>query len=112
MDISIKAVDDIQVVEIRGDIDGKTAPNVQQNIIELITKECKILIDMSQVDFMSSVGLRMLLSTYRKAFLNKGSVVLVGLSEEIKDTMSITGLLTFFDLYPTMNEGLKALDSN
>jgi anti-sigma B factor antagonist len=46
---------------------------------------------------------------YRQVARQNGSMVLVGLAEEIKDTMSITGFLNFFTIRDTVDEGLKAL---
>ena len=47
--------------------------------------------------YMSSAGLRMLLVIYRTIVGQGGKVVLVGLSEELQDTMALTGFLDFFD---------------
>lgn len=109
MDINIKTVEQVTVVEIIGDIDGKTAPEAQKQILPLIEPGGKILLNMSQVNFMSSAGLRMLLSTYRQVSSNNGRTVLAGLSEDLKDTMSLTGFLRFFTVYETVEEGLAAL---
>ena len=97
------------VVEIAGDIDGKTAPEVQQQVLSLVKSGGKILLDMTQVGYMSSAGLRMLLATYRQAESSDGHIVLVGLAEEIKDTMSMTGFLRFFTTHVTVEDGLAAL---
>ena len=75
----------------------------------LVQPGSKILLDMSQVDYLSSAGLRMLLSLYRQVSSNNGSIALVGLSEEIKDSMSVTGFLRFFTLYDTVDAGLAAM---
>ena len=58
---------------------------------------------------MSSAGLRMLLSTYRQVTSKNGRIVLVGLSEEIQDTMSVTGFLKFFTICTTLESGLATL---
>ncbi len=92
-----------------GDIDSGTAPAAQQQVLALVQPECKILLDMSQVGFMSSAGLRMLLFIYRQIMSTGGRIVVVGLSEDIKDTMSLTGFLDFFKLYDTQEAGLAAL---
>ena len=110
MDINIRSVEQVTVVEIIGDIDGKTAPDVQQQILPLVQPGSKILLDMSGVAFMSSAGLRVLLSTYRKVASNNGRIVLVGLSSELRDTMSLTGFLRFFTDYDTVEKGLAGLE--
>jgi anti-sigma B factor antagonist len=109
MDINVKMVEQIAVVEIAGDIDGKTAPEVQQQILAVVHPAAKILLDMSRVDYMSSAGLRVLLATHRQITSQKATLGLVGLSEDIQDTMSATGFLSFFTTYPTLEAGLVAL---
>jgi anti-sigma B factor antagonist len=60
---------------------------------------------------MSSAGLRLLLSMYRQVAAHKGSIALAALSEELKDTMSMTGFLSFFTTHDTTEGGLQAMQS-
>jgi anti-sigma B factor antagonist len=64
---------------------------------------------MTEVPYMSSAGLRTLLSTYRQVTAKNGKLILVGLSEEIQDTMTVTGFLNFFKTSETVEEAVKAL---
>ena len=64
---------------------------------------------MSRVAYMSSAGLRVLLSTYRQARSNNALLLLSGLSEELRDTMSATGFLSFFVTYETLAGALESL---
>jgi anti-sigma B factor antagonist len=109
MEINIKSTGQVTVVELTGDIDSNTAAQAQERVLSLIQPEAKILLDMRGVAYMSSAGLRMLLSTYRQITRQNGAIVLVGLAEEIKDTMSVTGFLNFFTTRDTVDEGLNAL---
>jgi anti-sigma B factor antagonist len=109
MEINVKSSGQVTVVEIAGDIDSNTAPQAQERVLPLVQPGSKILLDMSGVEYMSSAGLRMLLSMYRQISRGNGDIVLVGLSEEIKDTMSVTGFLNFFTTRDTVDEGLQAL---
>lgn len=111
MDINIKTVEQVQVVELAGDIDASTAPSVQEKILPLAEPGSKVLLDMTNVPYMSSAGLRVLLSVYRQASAKEGKLVLVGLTEEIRDTMSVTGFLHFFQTYENVALGLEFLKS-
>jgi anti-sigma B factor antagonist len=51
----------------------------------------------------------MLLATYRQVSAQKAVMGLVGLSEDIQDTMSATGFLSFFTIYNTIADGLVVL---
>lgn len=110
MEITIKNLQDIKIVELVGDIDASTAPSVQQQLVPLAEPHSKILLDMTQVPYMSSAGLRMLLTLYRQTSAKDGKLVLVGLSEDLQDTMSVTGFLDFFTTGQTLEEGLAVLN--
>lgn len=109
MQINLKNLEDVKVAELIGDIDSATAPEVQSKILSLVDSGTKILLDMSQVSYMSSAGLRILLSLFRQTTAKNGKLVLVGLSEDLEDTMSVTGFLSFFTTSKTVEEGLAAL---
>ncbi|GAK55458.1 anti-sigma factor antagonist [Candidatus Vecturithrix granuli] len=109
MEITVKTVEHVTVFEIVGDIDGKTAPQVLENVKAEAPSGGKVLLDMSQVPYMSSAGLRVLLSIYRYVSGGHGSLVLTGLNEEIKDTMDMTGFLSQFTTCDTVAEGIQAL---
>jgi anti-sigma B factor antagonist len=109
LNISVKRLEQITLIEITGEIDGKTAAQAQAQILPLLEPGCKMLLDMSGVGYMSSAGLRLMLSMHRQATANKGQLVLVGLSEDIKDTMAATGFLNFFATQETVEAGLATL---
>jgi len=109
--INITNCQDVTVIEIVGDIDANTAPEVQGKVLPLVQPESKILLDMTNVKYTSSAGLRFLLSLSRQVEAKEGQLVLVGVSEEIQDTMSITGFLDFFTTFDNRTEGLKELSS-
>lgn len=109
MDIAISKTAEITVIKLEGDIDASTALGVQEKVLPLAEPGSKILLDMTQVPYMSSAGLRMLLSLYRQVSAQEGQVVLVGVAEEIKDTMEITGFLSFFTTCDTLDAGIAAL---
>ena len=109
MKINTKTLEGVTVVELAGDVDSNTAPTVQEKVLSLAQSESKILLDLSDVAYMSSAGLRMLLLLYRRVSAQEGQLVLVGLSEEIQDTMFATGFLDFFTTCNTLESGLEAL---
>ena len=109
MEIHTNSIDDITSVAIQGDIDANTAPKVTEIVLPLVQPQSKILVDMTEVPYMSSAGLRSLLSLYRQTTAKDGKIVLVGLSEDILDTMSVTGFLDFFTVCDTVELGLNSL---
>jgi len=108
--INVDTSQQVTVIEVEGDIDASTAPVVQDEILPLAQAGGKMVLDMTKVPYMSSAGLRFLLSLYRQITSKGGEILLVGLSEEIRDTMSITGFLDFFKTCETLEAGLETLN--
>lgn len=109
-EINVDTLQQVTVIEMVGDVDTNTAPLVQEQVLSLAQPGTKMLLDMTNVPYMSSAGLRMLLSLSRQVTAKNGKLVLVGLVEEIKDTMSVTGFLNFFATRDTLESGLEAFN--
>ncbi len=109
LDVSVSAVQHASVVTMSGELDGGSAPQAQEKIMALAEPQARVLLDMTGVSYMSSAGLRMLLLAYRTISAGGGRIALVGLSEELRDTMSMTGFLEFFACCDTVDAGLGAL---
>jgi anti-sigma B factor antagonist len=109
MQINVRTVDEVTVVDLEGEIDANTAAVAQETILPLAGDARKLLLEMTRVTYMSSAGLRLLLATYRRVSGSGGHIVLVGLSDELRDTMSMTGFLDFFATQRTIEDALTAL---
>ncbi len=109
MNIEIRTEGEVTIAVVSGEIDGKTAPDAQAQLLPIVSGSGELLLDMSAVTYLSSAGLRMMLLLYRQAAAQDGQVVLVGLSEEIQETMSMTGFLDYFVLADSVAAGLAAL---
>jgi anti-sigma B factor antagonist len=110
MQVNIETTFGVTTVKLIGDIDAKSAPPAQAQILPLAGEDCKIILDMNEVGYMSSAGLRMLLAV-RRSIPPSGRIVLTGLSEALTETMSVTGFLDFFTVCETDEESLAALNS-
>ena len=111
MEIEFETVDGIVVVTLFGELDSRTAPIVQDKLMDLPSPEARVLLEMSGVNYISSAGLRALLMLYRRMANSDGRVALVSLTESIRDVMTVTGFLDFFAAYDTLPEGVAALSS-
>lgn len=107
--VEIRNQGETAVAVLSGEIDGKTAPEVQNQLLPVATGHQKLIIDMTAVTFLSSAGLRILLLLYRQAASKSGKVALAGVSEQILDVMSITGFLRYFHISKTVEEAMEAV---
>src|SRR5579871_5702754 len=110
MEVHTKPYDDATVVVASGDVDGSTAPALQEQVLAIAQPGCRLLLAFSLVSFMSSAGLRVMLLLHRQISDGRGRAVIVGLNEEVKFSMSVTGFLKFFTTADTFEAGIVALD--
>ena len=109
MDIQLRTAGEVKILELRGELDTNTSREVQIQILSVVESRGRVILDLSGVSYMSSAGLRVLLSLYRHTSNQDGVLVLVGVAEEIRDTMEITGFWEFFTACASMDEALAAL---
>lgn len=98
MDVAIESKNEIVIITVTGSIDSNTAAEFSSQIMDKISNAQNVLLDLSNVDFVSSAGLRVLLMIYRQIKAKNGKVVIAGVSEDIKDVMAMTGFIHFFEL--------------
>jgi anti-sigma B factor antagonist len=97
---------EVLVATITGNIDGQTAPSLQVQLVERLTTASSAVFDVAAVPYMSSAGFRLLLLMYRTVAMRGGQLAIVGLSDEIRDTMEMTGFLDFFVVASSVDEAL------
>ena len=74
------------IVKIKGDIDAESVKRVRNKIdVEYDSVMAKdIIFDMTNVNFMDSTGIGMIIGRYKKTAIMNGSVKIVGASERMK----------------------------
>lgn len=107
MDVDTKTIDEGVLISVSGSIDSRTAGQLQTQIMDRVSETKNAVLDLSAVSFVSSAGLRVLLMVYRQIKAKDGKVILVGISEEIRDVMAMTGFINFFIISDTIDEALK-----
>jgi anti-sigma B factor antagonist len=111
MEINVRTEQGITVVALVGELNAKTSPEVQERVREVAQPNCKVVLDMTGVPYMSSAGARMLLQVARTVGGASGRSVLVGLSPDIKNTLKIIGFLGFFEHRDNLAAGIAALNA-
>jgi len=109
MKVTMRDEGGILVVEPVGDIDGKTAPDFQAQVVGWMQPEGRMVIDLTQVAFMSSAGLRAMLLVYREAKARGAKLALAGVNKDIRNSMAATGFLTFFVVRDSVAEAFEAV---
>ena len=109
LDVAISQEGELAVVALAGDLDSRTAPIVQEHVGKALVTSRLLALDLSNLRYMSSAGLRVMLLTYRQAQRAGGQMAVVGLSDELRMIMSAVGFLGFFTVAADLNEASKLL---
>jgi len=101
----------IVVLEPKGKImGGPDASLLHDKLHEVMEAgKKKVVIDLSQVEWMNSTGLGILISTYTTLRNNDGELKLANVTDKIQSLLTITKLVTVFDTYDSVSEAVKAL---
>lgn len=90
----------VTVIEVAGRIDSSTASQFDDAVMSIIEAgQNNVIIDMAEVEFLSSAGLRTLVSA-RKAVQPSGAILLARPSQRVVDTLEIAGLDVLFETFP------------
>jgi anti-sigma B factor antagonist len=97
------------VVSVAGEIDVYTAPRLREEITELVAAGTyDIVIDMSEVEFLDSTGLGVLVGGLKKVRAHDGSLQLVCNQDRLLKIFRITGLAKVFVIHDTAEAALAA----
>ena len=90
MTIEIKKMGAEATIEVSGRLDTGTAPALEKTIGQEIEETANLTMDLKGLEYISSAGLRVLLSA-QKRMSKSGSMKLVHVSEEVMDVFEMTG---------------------
>lgn len=97
MDITINQVEDRLVVALIGDLDNAASSQAERSLAPVYDfTDGDILIDCTQLNYISSSGLRIMLNIYKHTRANRHKAILKGLSEDVKEVFQLSGFLQLY----------------
>ena len=97
MEILCRKTEKAVLIALKGNLDTMTSPEFDKRIAELTgAGEAFLIVDLTNLAYISSAGLRSLLSAAKKVKAQSGNIVLFGLQDSVKEVFDITGFNNFF----------------
>lgn len=89
------------VVKASGRVDSSTSPQLEAALNKILEESrYKIVVDMTDVNFMSSKGWWVLIDTQKKCKRYKrGEVVLVNVQANIRESLDLVGMGNYFQMF-------------
>ena len=97
MTINVERDYELVVLEITGRLDTTTAPNLDTVINELSEDTKELILDMGGLEYISSAGIRVVLSAYKKMMSNQGIMRIIKANDMVRDVFEMTGLLQMIE---------------
>ena len=85
------------VVALEGRLDTTTAPQLEDELKKSLDDISELVIDLGALEYISSAGLRVLLSAY-KTMRSKGSMKITNANELVKEVFEVTGFSDFLPI--------------
>jgi anti-anti-sigma factor len=109
MEFAQEQAGDVVIVKLSGRLDSNTAPPAEESFTRLLAGgPLRLAIDMSNLEYISSAGLRVLLVVAKKLQQAKGKVVLFGLVHNVREVFQISGFDRIFTIQPDIAAAVAA----
>jgi stage II sporulation protein AA (anti-sigma F factor antagonist) len=110
MDITEELVGQVFVVGLKGRLDGTTSKAVEERILKVIEDgQRTIVFDLQQLDYISSVGLRVLMLAAKRLKMVGGSIVVCALQPNVQQVFDIAGFSALFRTFGTRAQAVQQL---
>lgn len=106
--ISVIDKDDVKIINCKGFIDTTTSQSLENTLSDLLQKHnYKIIIDLSDVDYISSAGWGIFVSEIKNIRKNKGDLKLVNMKPEVMEIFELLDFTNILEYYKNVDEALK-----
>lgn len=101
-------VGDIVVINLQGRLNSTNAVQVEAEILSHINQGAnQLLVDLNELEYISSAGLRVLLVVAKRLKRSAGLMVLCGIRESIREIFEVSGFLGILSVATTREQGLE-----
>jgi anti-sigma B factor antagonist len=97
------------VLPLKGEIDLHVSPTITASLSQMIEKKPKrLVVDLSEVTYIDSAGLAVLIEAMQKVEGYGGKFLLAGLQETVRSIFEISRLDQVFQIFPDANAALSS----
>jgi anti-sigma B factor antagonist len=112
MDITEELAGQVLTIALGGRLDGTTSKGVEERILKVIEGGQRTrVIDLQHLDYISSIGLRVLMLAAKRLKTVGGSIVLCALQQNVKQVFDIAGFGVLFRTFETRAQAVEQLQA-
>ncbi len=110
MKIAKRRIKDVTVFDLKGKIlIGDSSDVLREAIKETLAKEEKnIILNFDSVPYLDSTGLGEVVRSYTSVKKENGKIKIANLTDKVEDLLSVTKLITVFEVFDTVDEAVES----
>jgi anti-anti-sigma factor len=100
----------VLAVALKGRLDAATSKAVEERLLALIESgEVRVVVDLEQLQYISSVGLRVLMLAAKRLRTANGAIVVCALQPTVQQVFEIAGFTGIFRSFPSREAAVAAI---
>ena len=110
MPLSIESTDNAHIIALQGQINSANAATVETEVLAVLQKGAKnVLLNMTELSYISSAGLRVVLVLAKRLKQAGGKLVIYRMQPHVREVFDISGFLAILNVTATRNEAVEQL---
>ena len=110
MELITEKQGEVVVFKLRGRLDAVTAPEFEQKCLKwLEAGESYFAVDLGELDYISSAGIRTILVVAKQLKAKDGSLAFSRIAGMVAKVFNIAGIYSMFPMYPSLDEAITQL---
>lgn len=110
MEITEERRENILILRVIGRLDSSTSKMMEERLLPIIDSgEGRLVIELSQLDYISSAGLRVFLLAAKRMGNANGRMILCSLKDAVKQVFDIAGFSSFLTLAGSTEEAINTI---
>ncbi len=98
MQIDRNSTGAVTTIRVEGRIDAYTAPEVETELLAVVDGGQHLVVDLASTDYISSAGLRVLITVGKRMGAKQLSLRLCGLQDAVREVFDIAGFARLFEI--------------
>ncbi len=105
MEVQVEEKGDIVVIRVSGRLDAASSPQLEKKVSSIIDSgHFKLVLNFADVEYLSSAGMRLMLSVSKKLKNLEGKVVACSIHDDVMDVIKMAGFHQVLEIYSTEEE--------
>jgi anti-sigma B factor antagonist len=106
MTISVRKSGEARIVDLAGDVDLGTSPNLRKALFDLLRETPRLALNLKAIRYIDSSGIATLIEALKNAQRLQKDFVLFGLSPAVQDVFRLTHVNRIFPIFETEEEAV------